>query len=92
MVEIRFEQATIKTQTPMSKEFAEKLFKKIYEFFMSTSWYVDEERNIFINFMLYEDGYHEWSLYINSLKIIFEYEEELIELLKKLKVEVKVSK
>ena len=89
MVELRFEQETIKTQTPMSKEFAEKFGKKLNEFYMSASWYVDEERNIILNFMLYEDGYYEWSLSINFLKIIFEYEEELIELLKKLKVEVK---
>ena len=89
MVELRFEQETIKTQTPMSKEYAEKLFKKLNEFYMSASWYVDEERDIIINFMLYEDGYYEWSLSINFLKILFEYEEELIELLKKLKVEVK---
>ena len=88
MVELRFEQETIKTQTPMSKEFAEKLFKKLNEFYMSASWYVDEERQIILNFMLYEDGYYEWSLSIHFLKIIFEYEEELIELLKKLKVEV----
>lgn len=89
MVEIAFNEETIKTQTPMSKEFAEKFGKKLNEFYMSASWYVDEERNIILNFMLYEDGYYEWSLSINSLKIIFEYEEELIELLKKLKVEVK---
>ena len=89
MVELRFEQETIKTQTPMSKEFAEKLFKKLNEFYMSASWHVDEERHIILNFMLYEDGYYEWSLSINFLKIIFEYEEELVELLKKLKVEVK---
>ena len=89
MVELRFEQETIKTQTPMSKEFAEKSFKKLNEFYMSASWYVDEERDIILNFMLYEDGYYEWSLSIHFLKIIFEYEEELIELLKKLKVEVK---
>lgn len=89
MVEIRFEQEIIKKQTPMSKEFADKLFKKLNEFYMSASWYVDEERNIILNFMLYEDGYYEWSLSIHSLKIIFEYEEELVELLKKLKVEVK---
>ena len=89
MVEIRFEQDKIKTQTPMSKEFADKLFKKLNEFYMSASWYVDEERDIILNFTLYEDGYYEWSLYINSLIIIFEYEEELVELLKKLKVEVK---
>ena len=89
MVELRFEQETIKTQTPMSKELAEKLFKKLNEFYMSASWYVDEDRDIILNFMLYEDGYYEWSLSINFLKIIFEYEEELIELLKKLKVEVK---
>ena len=88
MVELRFEQETIKTQTPMSKEFAEKFFKKLNEFYMTASWYVDEERDIILNFTLYEDGYYEWSLYINSLIIIFEYEEELIELLKKLKVEV----
>ena len=89
MVELRFEQETIKTQTLMSKEYAEKLFKKLNEFYMSASWYVDEERDIILNFTLYEDGYYEWSLYINSLIILFEYEEELIELLKKLKVEVK---
>ena len=89
MVEIRFDHETIKTQTPMSKEFAETLFKKLNEFYMSASWYVDEERDIILNFMLYEDGYYEWSLSIHFLKIIFEYEEELIELLKKLKVEVK---
>ena len=89
MVEIRFEQETIKTQTPMSKELAEKLFKKLNEFYMSASWYVDEERDIILNFTLYEDGYYEWSLSIHSLKILFEYEEELVELLKKLKVEVK---
>ena len=89
MVEIAFNEETIKTQTPMSKEFAEKFFKKLNEFYMSASWYVDEERDIILNFTLYEDGYYEWSLYIHSLKIIFEYEEELIELLKKLKVEVK---
>ena len=89
MVEIRFDQDTIKKQTPMSKEFAEKFFKKLNEFYMSASWYVDEERDIILNFMLYEDGYYEWSLYINSLQILFEYEEELVELLKKLKVEVK---
>ena len=89
MVELRFEQETIKTQTPMSKELAEKLFKKLNEFYMSASWYVDEERDIILNFMLYEDGYYEWSLSIHSLKILFEYEEELVELLKKLKVEVK---
>ena len=89
MVELRFEQETIKTQTPMSKELAEKLFKKLNEFYMSASWYVDEERDIILNFTLYEDGYYEWSLSIHFLKIIFEYEEELIELLKKLKVEVK---
>ena len=88
MVEIAFNELFI-TKTPMSKEFAEKLFKKLYEFDMSASWYVAEERNIILNFMLYEDGYYEWSLHINYLKIIFEYEEELIELLKKLKVEVK---
>ena len=89
MVEIRFEQETIKTQTPMSKELADKLFKKLNEFYMTASWYVDEERDIILNFMLYEDGYYEWSLSIHFLKIIFEYEEELVELLKKLKVEVK---
>lgn len=88
MVEIAFEQETIKTQTPMSKEFAEKLFKKLNEFYMSASWYIDEERDIILNFTLYEDGYYEWSLSINFLKILFEYEEELVELLKKLKVEV----
>ena len=88
MVELRFEQETIKTQTPMSKELAEKLFKKLNEFYMSASWYVDEERDIILNFMLYEDGYYEWSLSIHFLKIIFDYEEELVELLKKLKVEV----
>ena len=88
MVEVAFNEE-IKTQTPMSKELAEKLLKKLNEFYMSASWYVDEERDIILNFMLYEDGYYEWSLYINSLKIIFEYEEELVELLKKLKVEVK---
>lgn len=89
MVEIRFEQEIIKKQTPMSKEFADKLFKKLNEFYMSASWYADEERDIIINFMLYEDGYYEWSLSIHFLKVIFEYEEELVELLKKLKVEVK---
>ncbi len=89
MVEVRFEQETIKKQTPMSKEFADKLFKKLYEFYMTATWYVDEERNIILTFTLYEDGYYEWSLSINYLKILFEYEEELIELLKKLKVEVK---
>ena len=73
----------------MSKEFAEKFFKKLNEFYMSVVWYVDEERNIILHFMLYEDVYYEWSLYINSLKILFEYEEELVELLKKLKVEIK---
>ena len=88
MVELRFEQETIKTQTPMSKELAEKFGKKLNEFYMSASWYVDEERQIILNFMLYEDGYYEWSLSIHFLKIIFDYEEELIELLKKLKVEV----
>ena len=88
MVELRFNEETIKKQTPMSKELAEKLFKKLNEFYMSASWYVDEERNIILNFMLYEDGYYEWSLSIHFLKIIFEYEEELVELLKKLKVEV----
>lgn len=87
MVEIRFNEV-IKTQTPMSKEFADKLFKKLNEFYMSASWYVDEERDIILNFMLYEDGYYEWSLSIHFLKIIFDYEEELVELLKKLKVEV----
>lgn len=91
MVEIRFEQEIIKKQTPMSKEFAEKFFKKLNEFYMSASWYVDEERNIILNFTLYEDGYYEWSLSIHFLKIIFDYEEELVELLKKIKVEV-VSK
>lgn len=88
MVEIRFDQEIIKKQTPMSKEFAEKLFKKLNEFYMSASWYADEKRDIILNFTLYEDGYYEWSLYINSLKILFEYEEELIELLKKIKIEV----
>ena len=88
MVELRFEQETIK-QTPMSKELAEKYGKKLNEFYMSASWYVNEERDIILNFMLYEDGYYEWSLSINFLKIIFDYEEELVELLKKLKVEVK---
>ena len=89
MVELRFNEETIKKQTPMSKELAEKLFKKLNEFYMSASWYVDEERDIILNFTLYEDGYYEWSLSIHFLKIIFEYEEELVELLKKLKVEVK---
>lgn len=89
MVEIRFEQEIIKKQTPMSKEFAEKLFKKQIELYVLTSWYVDEERHIILNFMLYEDGNYEWSLSIHFLKIIFDYEEELVELLKKLKVEVK---
>ena len=88
MVEIRFEQEIIKKQTPMSKEIADKLFKKLNEFYMSASWYVDEERDIILNFTLYEDGYYEWSLSIHFLKIIFDYEEELVELLKKLKVEV----
>lgn len=88
MVEIRFDQETIKKQTPMSKEIAEKFGKKLNEFYMSASWYVDEERDIILNFTLYEDGYYEWSLSIHFLKIIFEYEEELVELLKKLKVEV----
>ena len=88
MVELRFEQETIKTQTPMSKELAEKYGKKLNEFYMSASWYVDEERHIILNFMLYEDGYYEWSLSIHFLIIIFDYEEELVELLKKLKVEV----
>ena len=88
MVQIAFNELFI-TQTPMSKEFADKLFKKLNEFYMTASWYVDEERDIILNFTLYEDGYYEWSLYINSLIILFEYEEELIELLKKLKVEVK---
>lgn len=88
MVEIAFNEIFI-TQTPMSKEFADKLFKKLNEFYMSASWYVDEERDIILNFTLYEDGYYEWSLSIHFLKIIFDYEEELVELLKKLKVEVK---
>lgn len=88
MVELRFNEV-IKTQTPMSKEFADKLFKKLNEFYMSASWYVDEKRDIILNFTLYEDGYYEWSLSIHFLKIIFDYEEELVELLKKLKVEVK---
>ena len=87
MVQIAFNELFI-TQTPMSKEFADKLFKKLNEFYMSASWYVDEERNIILNFMLYEDGYYEWSLSIHFLKIIFDYEEELVELLKKIKVEV----
>lgn len=87
MVELRFNEV-IKKQTPMSKEFADKLFKKLNEFYMSASWYVDEKRDIILNFTLYEDGYYEWSLSIHFLKIIFDYEEELIELLKKLKVEV----
>lgn len=87
MVQIAFNEIFI-TQTPMSKEFADKLFKKLNEFYMSASWYVDEERDIILNFTLYEDGYYEWSLNIHFLKILFEYEEELIELLKKLKVEV----
>lgn len=87
MVQIAFNEIFI-TQTPMSKELADKLFKKLNEFYMTASWYVDEERNIILNFMLYEDGYYEWSLNIHFLKILFEYEEELVELLKKLKVEV----
>lgn len=88
MVQIAFNEIFIK-QTPMSKELADKLFKKLNEFYMTASWYVDEERDIILNFTLYDDGNYEWYLYINSLIIIFEYEEELIELLKKLKVEVK---
>ena len=87
MVQIAFNELFI-TQTPMSKEFADKLFKKLNEFYMTASWYVDEERDIILNFTLYEDGYYEWSLSIHFLKIIFDYEEELVELLKKIKVEV----
>ena len=90
MVKLEFDDSTIKTQIPMNKEFADKIGQKLYESYMSAAWAwsISKEQDIKLEFIKYSDGSEEWSLFNKSMRFTFEYTEELIELLKKLKIKV----
>ena len=94
MVKLEFDESEIKTQTPMSKEFADKIGHKLYESYMSAAWAwsISKEQDIKLEFIKYSDGSEEWSLVVNYMRVMFEYAEELVELLAKLKIKVKNEK
>ena len=92
MVKLEFDESKIKSQTPMSKEFADKVGDKLNEGYMSAAWSISEERDILLSYLIYDDGTVEWALNVNFMRVMFEYAEELVELLKKLKIEVKNEK
>lgn len=63
---------------PMTIEHADKLGTRCHEGFQMTSWKVFKNRHsVFISKVLYDNGEFVWSLHIRSLRIEFEYIEEV---------------
>lgn len=63
---------------PMTTEHADKLGTRVAEGFQMTSWEILKNgRNVYISKVLYDNGEFVWTLHIQSLRIEFEYIEEV---------------